>query len=333
MSSELKYAVFGSGSWATAIVKMLCENLDEVGWYVRKQQTIDYILSEEHNPSYLSSVELHMNQLKLESDINKLAAYADILIFAIPSAFIETELAKLNIDISSKIIVSAVKGIIPESGLLVGEHFHEKHSIELDNIAVLAGPCHAEEVALERLSYITIACTNLTIAEEVAAQFYSHYIRTKTHDDVIGAEYAAMLKNIYAIAAGVAHGLGYGDNFQSVLMSNATREMKRFIKSVHKMKRNINETVYLGDLLVTGYSVFSRNRMFGNMIGKGYTVKSAQMEMSMIAEGFYAAKSAFLINQESKTPSKAPIINTVYEILYLHKNPKESFKKLAEKLC
>tara|TARA_B110000971_G_scaffold190063_1_gene200848 strand:+ start:920 stop:1921 length:1002 start_codon:yes stop_codon:yes gene_type:complete len=333
MSSELKYAVFGSGSWATAIVKMLCENLDEVGWYVRKQQTIDYILSEEHNPSYLSSVELHMNQLKLESDINKLAAYADILIFAIPSAFIETELAKLNIDISSKIIVSAVKGIIPESGLLVGEHFHEKHSIELDNIAVLAGPCHAEEVALERLSYITIACTNLTIAEEVAAQFYSHYIRTKTHDDVIGAEYAAMLKNIYAIAAGVAHGLGYGDNFQSVLMSNATREMKRFIKSVHKMKRNINETVYLGDLLVTGYSVFSRNRMFGNMIGKGYTVKSAQMEMSMIAEGFYAAKSAFLINQESKTPSKAPIINTVYEILYLHKNPKESFKKLTEKLC
>ena len=333
MSSELKYAVFGSGSWATAIVKMLCENLDEVGWYVRKQQTIDYILSEEHNPSYLSSVELHMNQLKLESDINKLAAYADILIFAIPSAFIETELAKLNIDISSKRIVSAVKGIIPESGLLVGEHFHEKHSIELDNIAVLAGPCHAEEVALERLSYITIACTNLTIAEEVAAQFSSHYIRTKTHDDVIGAEYAAMLKNIYAIAAGVAHGLGYGDNFQSVLMSNATREMKRFIKSVHKMKRNINETVYLGDLLVTGYSVFSRNRMFGNMIGKGYTVKSAQMEMSMIAEGFYAAKSAFLINQESKTPSKAPIINTVYEILYLHKNPKESFKKLTEKLC
>ncbi len=333
MSSELKYAVFGSGSWATAIVKMLCENLDEVGWYVRKQQTIDYMLSEEHNPSYLSSVELHMNQLKLDSDINKLAAYADILIFAIPSAFIETELAKLNIDISSKIIVSAVKGIIPESGLLVGEHFHEKHSIELDNIAVLAGPCHAEEVALERLSYITIACINLTIAEEVAVQFSSHYIRTKTHDDVIGAEYAAMLKNIYAIAAGVAHGLGYGDNFQSVLMSNATREMKRFIKSVHKMKRNINETVYLGDLLVTGYSIFSRNRMFGNMIGKGYTVKSAQMEMRMIAEGFYAAKSAFLINQESKTPSKAPIINTVYEILYLDKNPKESFKKLTEKLC
>ena len=333
MSSNLKYAVFGSGSWATAIIKMLCENLDEVGWYVRKQQTIDHILSEEHNPSYLSSVELHTNQLKLDTDINKLAAYADILIFAIPSAFMEIELAKLNTDISSKIIVSAVKGIIPESGMLVAEHFHAKHAIDLGNIAVIAGPCHAEEVALERLSYLTIACTTLSIAEEVADQFSSHYIRTKTHDDVIGAEYAAMLKNIYAIAAGIAHGLGYGDNFQSVLMSNATREMKHFIKSVHKMKRNINETVYLGDLLVTGYSVFSRNRMFGNMIGKGYTVKSAQMEMSMIAEGFYATKSAFLIHQESKTPSKAPIINTVYEILYLNKNPKKSFKKLTEKLC
>ena len=333
MSSNLKYAVFGSGSWATAIVKMLCENLDEVGWYVRKQQTIDYILSENHNPSYLSSVELYTKKIKLDSDINALADYADILIFAIPSAFIGTELLKLNRDISSKVIVSAVKGIIPESGLLVGDYFHKKHLTELANIAVLAGPCHAEEVALERLSYLTIACINLSTAEEIARQFSSHYIRTKTHDDIIGAEYAAMLKNIYAIAAGIAHGLGYGDNFQSVLMSNATREMKRFIKSVHKMKRNINETVYLGDLLVTGYSVFSRNRMFGNMIGKGYTVKSAQMEMSMIAEGFYATKSAFLIQQKSQKPSKAPIVNTVYEILYLNENPKESFKKLTNKLC
>ena len=333
MSSNLKYAVFGSGSWATAIVKMLCENLDEVGWYVRKQQTIDYILSENHNPSYLSSVELYTKKIKLDSDINALADYADILIFAIPSAFIGKELLKLNRDISSKVIVSAVKGIIPESGLLVGDYFHKKHLTELSNIAVLAGPCHAEEVALERLSYLTIACRNLSTAEEIARQFSSHYIRTKTHDDIIGAEYAAMLKNIYAIAAGIAHGLGYGDNFQSVLMSNATREMKRFIKSVHKMKRNINETVYLGDLLVTGYSVFSRNRMFGNMIGKGYTVKSAQMEMNMIAEGFYATKSAFLIQQKSQKLSKAPIINTVYEVLYLNENPKESFKKLTNKLC
>lgn len=332
MSSELTYAVFGSGSWATAIVKMICENNSQIGWYVRKQQIVDHIISEEHNPSYLSSVELDTNKLHLNTDINKVAEEADVLIFAIPSAFIESELQKLTTEISSKIIISAVKGIIPESGLLVGEHIHKNYGVDLNNVVVLSGPCHAEEVALERLSYLTIACANLDIATVIAEQFSSNYIKTNTNDDVLGAEYAAMLKNIYAIAAGMAHGLGYGDNFQSVLMSNATREMKRFIKKVHKMKRNINETVYLGDLLVTCYSLFSRNRMFGNMIGKGYTVKSAQMEMSMIAEGFYATKSAYQINKSKEKPAQTPIIDTVYEILYLHKNPKKAFKKLTEKL-
>ena len=332
MSSKLKYAVFGSGSWATAIVKMLCENLDQVGWYVRSQHTIDHIISEEHNPSYLSSVEFNIDQLQLDCDINKIADYADVLIFAIPSAFIDSELQKLTTTISSKIIMSAVKGIIPESGLLVAEHFHQKYAIDVQKSVVLAGPCHAEEVALERLSYLTIACADLDIANEIAEQLSSNYIRTSTNDDVIGAEYAAMLKNIYAIAAGIAHGLGYGDNFQSVLMSNATREMKRFIKEVHEMKRNINETVYLGDLLVTCYSLFSRNRMFGNMVGKGYTVKSAQMEMSMIAEGYYATKSAYHINQVKETPASTPIIDTVYEILYRNKNAKNAFKRLTEML-
>ena len=330
MSTDLKYAVFGSGSWATAIVKMLCENRGQVGWYVRKQQTIDYIISEEHNPSYLSSVEFDNSQLYMDADINKVADFADVLIFAIPSAFIEMELQKLTSNISSKIIVSAVKGIIPESGLLVGEHFHQKHGVDLNNIVVLSGPCHAEEVALERLSYLTIVCTNPDTALAVSDQLSSNYIKTSTNDDVVGAEYAAMLKNIYAIAAGMAHGLGYGDNFQSVLMSNATREMKRFIKKVHKMKRNINETVYLGDLLVTCYSLFSRNRMFGNMIGKGYTVKSAQMEMSMIAEGYYATKSAYHINQSKEKPAQTPVVDTVYDILYMNKNPKKAFKKLTE---
>ena len=330
MSSNLKYAVFGSGSWATAIIKMLCENLDEVGWFIRKQQTIDYILSEEHNPSYLSSVELHTNKLMLACDINKLADYADILIFAIPSAFIEIELAKLNTDISSKIIVSAVKGIIPESGHLVGEHFQRKHAVKSENTVVLAGPCHAEEVALERLSYLTIACADDKKAQIVADHLSCDYIKCKTSEDIIGTEYAAMLKNIYAIAAGIAHGLGYGDNFQSVLMSNAIREMKKYVKKIYKMKRDINGSAYLGDLLVTGYSTFSRNRMFGNMIGKGYTVKSAQMEMSMIAEGYYAAKSAYMLNQKHK--AKTPIIDAVYAILYEGKEPKMVFKKLADKL-
>lgn len=332
METPLKYAVFGAGSWATAIVKMLCENLNEVGWYMRSETTKEHILREQHNPNYLSSVEFHLDQLKLSNDINDMAAYADVLIFVIPSAFMYAELEKLNVDISNKIIVSAVKGIIPESGLLVGEHFHEFYKVSYDNIAVIAGPCHAEEVALERLSYLTISCADAKKAKAIADSLSSDYIKTTISDDIIGVEYAVMLKNIYAIAAGIAHGLGYGDNFQSVLMSNSIREMKRFIKKMHKMKRNINNSAYLGDLLVTGYSLFSRNRMFGNMIGKGYTVKSAMVEMSMVAEGYYATKSAYLLNEKNKQKTKLPIINAVYEVLYEDKNPKKVFKKLTEKL-
>ena len=332
MASDLKFAVFGSGSWATAIVKMLCENLDEVGWYMRSVYSKEYLLKHQHNPSYLSSVEFRLDQLKLSNDINEMASYADVLIFVIPSAFMHAELDKLSTDISSKIVVSAVKGIIPESGLLVGEHFHDIYKIPFQNIGVIAGPCHAEEVALERLSYLTISCADDEKAQIIADALSSDYIKTKISDDVIGTEYAVMLKNIYAIAAGIAHGLGYGDNFQSVLMSNAIREMKRFIKKMHKMKRNINDSAYLGDLLVTGYSVFSRNRMFGNMIGKGYTVKSAQMEMSMIAEGYYATKSAYLLNEKNEDKTDIPIIDTVYGILYEGKDPKKEFKKLTEVL-
>jgi glycerol-3-phosphate dehydrogenase (NAD(P)+) len=330
MSKHPKIAVFGGGSWATAIVKMLCENLDQVGWYMRNQNAIDYINKNEHNPNYLSSAEFSINQLYLTSDINKLVKYADVLIFAIPSAFLKTELGKITEDLSSKIVFSAIKGIVPESGLIVGEHFHENHQIPFENIGVITGPCHAEEVAMERLSYLTIACRDEEKAKLLGTYLSSHYIKTKISDDIIGTEYAAMLKNIYAIAAGIAHGLGYGDNFQSVLMSNSIREMKRFIKKVHKMKRNINNSAYLGDLLVTGYSVFSRNRMFGNMIGKGYTVKSAMMEMSMVAEGYYAAKSAYLLNEKKK--ANTPIINAVYAVLYQHKNPQDIFKKLTELL-
>ncbi|WP_299394530.1 NAD(P)H-dependent glycerol-3-phosphate dehydrogenase [uncultured Gelidibacter sp.] len=332
MDTPTKYAVFGSGSWATAIVKMLCENLDEVGWYMRSAYIKEHLLKEQHNPSYLSSVEFKPSQLKLSNDINEMAAYADVLIFVIPSAFIHDELLKLTVDVKNKIIVSAVKGIMPETGKLVGEHFHDAHQVPFENTAVIAGPCHAEEVALERLSYLTIACADESKAKAIAKNLSSDYIKTSTSDDVVGIEYAVMLKNIYAIAAGIAHGLGYGDNFQSVLMSNAIREMKRFIKRRHKMKRNINDSAYLGDLLVTGYSLFSRNRMFGNMIGKGYTVKSAQMEMNMVAEGYYAAKSAYQLTKKSEAKDKLPIINAVYEILYEEKDPKRTFQKLTEKL-
>ena len=332
MNKTTNYAVFGAGSWATAIVKMLSENLDKIGWYMRSVYTKEYLINQQHNPSYLSSVEFNTNQFKLSNDINEIADWADVLIFVIPSAFMHSELEKLNVDISSKIIVSAVKGIIPETGLLVGEHFHDIYKIPFKNIAVIAGPCHAEEVALERLSYLTISCADEKKAQQIANNLSSHYIKTKISDDIIGVEYAVMLKNIYAIAAGIAHGLGYGDNFQSVLMSNAIREMKRFIKKMHKMKRNINNSAYLGDLLVTGYSVFSRNRLFGNMIGKGYTVKSAQLEMNMVAEGYYATKSAFLLNKNNKSKTQLPIIYAVYDVLYENKNPKKVFKKLTERL-
>ncbi|UCE93076.1 MAG: glycerol-3-phosphate dehydrogenase, partial [Flavobacteriaceae bacterium] len=286
MQSKEKVAVIGGGSWATAIVKMLCENLDEVGWYMRSHYIIEHIKRNKHNPNYLSSAYFDPQKLHFSEDINKIIEYADYLIFAVPSAFLQSELDKIKVPLEDKIIFSAIKGIVPESGLIVGEHFHNVLGVPFENIGVITGPCHAEEVAMERLSYLTIACQDEKKAKILAEKLSSRYINTKISDDIIGTEYAAMLKNIFAIAAGIAHGLGYGDNFQAVLMSNAVREMKRFIKKIHKMKRNINNSAYLGDLLVTGYSTFSRNRMFGNMIGKGYTVKSAMFEMSMVAEGY-----------------------------------------------
>ncbi|NVJ88496.1 MAG: NAD(P)H-dependent glycerol-3-phosphate dehydrogenase [Flavobacteriaceae bacterium] len=330
MNKDLSIAVFGGGSWATAIIKMLGENNDSLGWYMRNENAIDYIKENEHNPKYLRSVELDPTQLELSSDINAIVSKYDVLIFAIPSAFLMNELEKLTVSLEGKIIFSAIKGIVPETGLIVGEHFYKKHNIPLENIGVITGPCHAEEVAMERLSYLTMACKDEKKAKFIAKAIESWYINVNTSDDIIGTEYAAVLKNIYAIAAGIAHGLGYGDNYQAVLMSNAIREMKRFIKRVHKMKRNINNSAYLGDLLVTGYSTFSRNRMFGNMIGKGYTVRSAQHEMSMIAEGYYATKSAYKIRQEKG--GRTPIIIAVYNVLYEDKDPKKEFKKLSDKL-
>ncbi len=330
--SQKKFAVIGGGSWATAIVKMLSENCSEIGWYMRNEFAIEHLQTEYHNPNYLSSVEFDVSVLKLSSDINEVIENADVLIFAIPSAFLEVELSQLTVSLTNKIVFSAIKGIVPESSLIVGEHFHKQYNIPFENIGVITGPCHAEEVALERLSYLTIASASTENATLVANNLSSWYIKCKLSDDIIGTEYAAMLKNIYAIAAGIAHGLGYGDNFQSVLMSNGIREMKRFIKKRHKMKRNINNSAYLGDLLVTGYSVFSRNRMFGNMLGKGYTVMSAQMEMNMVAEGFYATKSAYKLNASSEKVARTPIIDAVYAIIYGGKNPKKVFKKLTDKL-
>lgn len=333
MTEKPKFAVLGGGSWATAIVKMLCENQEEVGWYMRSKESLEFIKHHRHNPNYLSSVEFNLTQLRLSNDINETVQNADYLIFVIPSAFLHQELEKLTVSLENKIVFSAIKGIVPETSLIVGDHFNTYYKVPFNNIGVISGPCHAEEVALERLSYLTIASADNDKAIIVADELSSDYIKCTTSDDVLGIEYAAVLKNIYAVAAGIAHGLGYGDNFQSVLMSNAIREMKKYVKKVHKMKRDINDSAYLGDLLVTGYSIFSRNRTFGTMIGKGYTVKSAQLEMSMIAEGYYATNSAYLLNQQrGKKKAKTPIINAVYAVLYEHKDPRKTFKKLTDKL-
>lgn len=329
MSDNLKISVIGGGSWATALAKILLDNTSQICWYMRNTSAIEHIKEFKHNPNYLSDVEFDTKKLLLTDDINQAVAYGDYLVFAIPSAFLAEEMEKLTVSLTDKTIFSAIKGIEPKSGLIVGEYFNKSHNVPLKNIGVIAGPCHAEEVALERLSYITIACIDEEKASVFAKAMTTNFVKTKISDDVIGIEYAAMLKNIYAIAAGIAHGLGYGDNFQSVLMSNAIREIRRYIKRIHKIKRNINNSAYLGDLLVTGYSMFSRNRTFGNMIGKGYTVRSTMVEMNMVAEGYYAVKSAYNINQNHPRKSRTPILDAVYQILYENKKAKRVFAELT----
>jgi len=325
-----KVAVLGGGSWATAIIKMLLENVDDINWYMRSKEKIDCIKKYKHNNNYLSSVTLDINRIALFSDISKAIDKADILIFAIPSAFLKDALSNLSVDISGKLIVSAIKGIIPNDNLVIADFFNQQYDVPLDSIAIISGPCHAEEVALERLSYLTIASQDLKRARQIADMLSTHYVKTSISDDVYGTEYSAVLKNVFAIAAGICHGLGYGDNFNAVLISNAIQEIKRFADVVHPIKRDIKSSAYLGDLMVTAYSQFSRNRTFGNMIGKGYSVKSAQLEMNMIAEGYYAVKSIIEINK--KFMVNMPITEAVYNILYERISPAIEIRLLTENL-
>lgn len=314
-----KIAVLGGGSWATALVKIMLENQVEVGWYMRNSDRIKYILQHHHNPQYLSSVELDVNRLRLSDNIEEVVEGSDILILAIPAVFLEDALKTAETSLKEKIIVSAVKGIIPEKNLIIGEYFNQFCSVPLKSIVVISGPSHAEEVALERLSYLTIAALDEALANEIGSYFDCHYINPVISDDIYGTEYAAVLKNIMALAAGIFHGLGYGDNFQAVLISNAIQEIKRFVDKVHPITRDIKSSAYLGDLLVTAYSQFSRNRLFGTMIGKGYSVKTAQLEMNMIAEGYYASKCIHESNKIFKV--EMPIAEATYRILYERISP------------
>ena len=332
MHSGIKVGVLGNGSWATALVKMLTENMNEVGWYIRTPYTLEYIKIHKHNPKYIQQIEFDTDKLKLSNNINEIVEYADYIIVAIPSAYLKSEWDKITVSLKDKVVFSAVKGIIPENLMILGEYLIAEYGLTKKELGVIAGPCHAEEVAMERLSYLTVASGKKSHAVLMSELLQSHYINTTYSKDIHGIEWAAVLKNIYAIAAGVAHGLGYGDNFQAVLVSNAIREMRRFIKkNVDKKKRNIMRSAYLGDLLVTAYSTFSRNRMFGNMIGKGYTVKSAMMEMTMVSEGYYATKSAYLINQE-RSGTHLPVIDAMYGILYEHKPAKQVMEQLTAQL-
>ena len=330
MKKDSKIAVIGGGSWATAIVKMLGENVESILWWMRNKDVIAHIQKYGHNPNYISSAELKKSKLKLSSDINEIANEADCLILAVPSAFLKSTLKQINFPIKDKFVISAIKGIVPENNTIIGEFLHNQYEVDFENIGVLTGPCHAEEVAMERLSYLTIASQDVKKAKWFAKQISCRYIKTNISDDIYGTEYAAVLKNVVALAGGICHGLGYGDNFQAVLISNAIREIKRFVDKVHPIERDIKESAYLGDLLVTAYSQFSRNRTFGEMIGRGYSVNAAQMKLKMVAEGYYAVKCINEINEKQKI--EIPIAETVYNILYDKKSPKNQMRLLADRL-
>lgn len=330
MNEKSKIGVIGGGSWATAIAKIALTNTDSINWYMRRQEQIDEFIRLSKNPSYLTGLKFDTDRINFTNDINKLVRNSDIIIFATPSPFLKLHLKKLKQKLDKKFIVSAIKGIVPDENMIVSDYFEQAYGVPKNNIAALAGPCHAEEVALERLSYLTIACNSREKSRIFAQRFTTSFIRTTTSDDITGIEYSSVMKNIYSIATGICHGLKYGDNFQAVLISNAIQEINRFCNAVNPLHRDINESAYLGDLLVTAYSKFSRNRLFGTMIGKGYSVKTAQIEMEMIAEGYYATKCIQEINE--KYHVHMPILDAVYQILYNRASPTMEIRKLTEKL-
>ena len=314
-------AVIGGGSWATALVKILSENQVKIKWWIRRKADVDFIRKYNHNPSYLTDVAINPRKVKTYNKMSEALNSVDYIILAIPAAFIPATLKDLNKKhFEGKKVVSAIKGMIPEENLLVTDWLTKEFNLPIGQTCVIAGPCHAEEVALEKQSYLTIASPNIEVAKSFANLLNCRFLQANAIADLYGVEYCAVIKNIIAIACGITRGLGFGDNFQAVLVSNAMQEIKIFLDEIYpKENRDLNNSGYLGDLLVTAYSQFSRNRTFGNMIGKGYSVKSAQMEMNMIAEGYYAVRSIYLISKQHHL--KLPIIDAVYHIVYEKTNP------------
>ncbi len=326
-----RVGVLGGGSWATAQVKLLCNNMDKVQWWMRSKEAIENIQKFGHNPHYIQSIEFDNSKLNVTDNLQEVIDNSDYLVVAIPSAFLHETISQHQpTGLENKVLFSAIKGIINEFDSIPARYFHKQLHVPYDQIGLVCGPCHAEEVALEKLSYLTIACHDEEKAQVMAKLLACRYIKTSTTEDVFGTELAAILKNVYAVAAGICHGLGYGDNFQAVLISAAIREIERFLDTVHEIHRDVKSSAYLGDLLVTAYSPYSRNRTFGTMVGKGYSVKWATIEMNMVAEGYYATKGIHEINK--KFQAEIPIADTVYRILYGKKSPMLEMKLLADKL-
>jgi len=326
-----KTAIIGGGSWATAIVKLLTQKPGKINWWIRKPETVEYIKNFKHNPDYLSYLNLNTDRLFLSNDMKKVIKNSDIIIWVIPAAFLHKTISELSLpDMSQKLHVSAIKGIIPEFTCSVTEYLHSQYNVPNQNFAMIAGPCHAEEVAMEKLSVLTVATTNSELGSILPEMLSCRYINVNTTNDLRGVEYSAVLKNIFAVAAGICSGLGYGDNFQSILTVNSIRETEHFLEAICPTKRNIIDSVYSGDIIVTSYSQFSRNRIFGTLIGKGYSVQYSMIEMKMVAEGYYAVKGIKHLIKEAGI--QLPIIEAVYNVLYEHISPTIEMKLLAEKL-
>ncbi len=326
-------AILGSGSWSTAIAKIVQDNDADIWWYMRNPQRITEFKAMSHNPVYLSSVRFDLSRIHFTSDINEAIRNSDMVIFGMPSPYLKQHVEKITESFDGKMVISIIKGIVQDLNIPISEYLTDVLKLQAGQFATLSGPSHAEEVAYERLTYLTVGCKNRENGQEIADFFHNHYVHTTVSDDVIGIQFAGVLKNIYAIASGICSGLKYGDNFQAVLVANAMREMKRFINGINpegRPTRHISESVYTGDLLVTSYSRFSRNHMFGTMIGKGYSVKSAQLEMEMVAEGYFGTKCIKEINQ--KYGIQIPIVDCVYNILYKRMSPFVEFKLLSDML-
>jgi len=328
--TKKKVAVLGGGSWATALAKIIMTNVDSINWYMRKPEQTSEFAATGKNPHYLSSVKFDVSRITFYNDINDVVADSDVLILAVPSPFLKLHLKKLRRSIRRKYIISAIKGMVPDENMDVTEYLHVRYEVPNDQLGMIAGPCHAEEVAMERLSYLTIGCTNEEHALEMCQLFVTPFVHTTPSTDVMGLEYSSVMKNVIAIAAGMCYALKYGDNFQAVVISNAIQEMKRLCAVINPQDRHISDSAYLGDLLVTAYSQFSRNRQFGNMIGRGYSVKTAQLEMEMIAEGYYGTKCIHDLNQRYHVD--LPITEAMYNILYRHASPTLEIRDLTQKL-